>query len=285
MKNVMGRKIGFWVVTVLLVYASTAMAGSVPQMINYSGSLTNTGGTPVPNGNYNIEFKIYDVASGGTPLWSEKWDSTTSQIAVVGGVFNVMLGFKSPIPASFFGDYPTTYLGIKVGTDSEMLPRQQITSVGYALTAGNGVPRGGVIMWSGTIDANGNPVINGTPDTSWHICDGLKGTPDLRNRFVVGAGGGYAVAATGGEASHILTVNEMPNHTHTDAGHVHWDNAPASTGGSAGSGSNQTGIWKQGPNTGVWATAAASANIQAVGGGAAHNNLPPYYALAYIMKL
>lgn len=189
MKNVMGRKIGFWLVAALLVSASSVMAGSVPQMINYSGSLTNAGGTPVSNGNYSIEFKIYNVASGGSPLWSEKWDVTTSQIAVVGGIFNVMLGFQSSIPASFFADYPVTYLSIKVGTDSEMLPRQQITSVGYAFTAGNGVPKGGIIIWSGAV----NQIPSG-----WTLCDGNNGTPNLMDRFVVGAGSGYAVAATGG---------------------------------------------------------------------------------------
>lgn len=57
MKNVMGRKIGFWLVAALLVSASSVMAGSVPQMINYSGSLTNAGGTPVSNGNYSIGLR------------------------------------------------------------------------------------------------------------------------------------------------------------------------------------------------------------------------------------
>jgi microcystin-dependent protein len=240
----------------------------VPQMINYQGTLTDKNGAPVANGNYNLEFKIYDVASGGAVLWSEKWDTTTSQIPVVGGTFNTMLGFLSPIPTSFFADHPVAYLGIKVGTDSEMLPRQQITSVGYAFTAGNGVPKGGIIMWSGAVDQI--PV-------GWALCDGVErplsdGTkvtpPDLRDRFVVGAGAMYTVGSKGGEAAHTLTINEIPSHSHQLTN-------LAIRGLQYGSGSKLTAYdWGMGNFV--------SDNT---GGGAPHNNLPPYYALAYIMKL
>jgi microcystin-dependent protein len=264
----------------ILLFALAALTGffgaqgayaGVPQMINYQGTLTNSAGTPVPNGNYNIEFKIYDVASGGAALWSEKWDTTTSQIPVVGGIFNAMLGFQSPIPATFFADHPVTYLGIKVGTDSEMLPRQQITSVGYAFTAGNGVPKRAIIMWSGTIDQI---------PAGWALCDGNNGTPNLKDKFVLGAGGTFPT--TGGEATHTLSIEEMPSHKHTDLGHAHieqkYDSSNDGTtqvGGGNGRGSNVT----------TTSTLSSSANIQNTGGGQPHNNLPPYYALAYIMKL
>jgi len=291
-------------------------------MINYSGSLTDTGGTPVANGNYNIEFKIYDVASGGASLWSEKWDTTTSQITVVGGVFNVMLGFHSQIPAAFFADHPVTYLGIKVGTDSEMLPRQQITSVGYAFTAGNGVPKGGIIMWSGSVAS--------IPE-GWALCDGTNGTPDLRDRFVVGAGSGYAVGATGGSAninvSHSHVIND---HTHginaTDTNHSHNDDhnhniqhqhyvSRVNDGTHNGSGRGMSAGSDYSGYTGWWpqeGTISNSKNEQGFGsttgwmnqnwshshtmGGAsdrgtdsrlsgAQDIRPPYYALAFIMKL
>lgn len=261
----------FLLVLLLAGFLCTAIANfsyaGVPQMINYQSTLTDTNGNPVPNGNYNLEFKIYDVASGGAALWSEKWDLTTSQVTVVSGIFNVMLGFQTPIPVSFFADHPLTYLGIKVGTDSEMLPRQQITSVGYAFTAGNGVPKGGIIMWSGAI--------NQIPD-GWDLCDGTNGTPNLRDRFVVGAGSSYAVAATGGEATHILTVAEMPSHTHIPPAGRGTDviNNP---GNYPARGYTNNDINYSAPANGVLTSS--------TGGNAAHNNLPPYYALAFIMKL
>lgn len=266
----MKRELVFMCALVVLTgFCAPAASAGVPQMINYQGTLTDVGGTVVPNGNYSIEFKIYDVASGGASLWSEKWDTTTSQVPVVGGTFNVMLGFQNPIPASFFADHPVTYLGIKVGTDSEMLPRQQITSVGYAFTAGNGVPKGGIIMWSGTIDGNGSPIINGVADTSWHICNGTGGTPNLTDKFIMGAGGTYAVGNTGGEKTHILTVAEMPAHAHKIGGHYF----------------SKSGTGTQFNSVSNYPDSDTSLTGETVGGGGAHNNLPPYFALAFIMKL
>jgi hypothetical protein len=244
-----------------------AVQAAVPQMINYQGTLTEANGTPVANGNYNIQFKIYEVPSGGTVLWSEKWDTSTSQITVVGGIFNVMLGFVNPIPDNFFANHPVTYLGIKVGTDSEMLPRQQITSVGYAFTAGNGVPKRAIIMWSGAI--------NEIP-AGWALCDGVERTlpdgtkitpPDLRDRFVLGASGGYGVGDTGGSSSiNLEHGHSISNYTHAHtriAGSAGW-----TTGGSPMSSDTHN-------HGGVTGNSLISAQ----------KILPPYYALAYIMKL
>lgn len=137
-------------------------------------------------------------------------------------------------------------------------------------------PAGGIIMWSGSI---------ASIPAGWTLCDGSSGTPDLRSKFVVGAraSGGYAVGDTGGATSatptitvdnHTLTTAEMPSHTHT---------YPTSGGGA---GSNA-----------ILNTGGAYFNPQpsdATGGGGAHNHtatssavatLPPYYALAFIMKL
>lgn len=181
--------ITFLALIAFICLSTLSYAGNIPQVINYSGTLTNTDGTPA-NGNYNMEFKIYNAASGGVALWTEKWDTTTSQVTVVNGGFNVMLGHFAPIPMSFFeanfdADHPAV-LGIKVGTDFEMTPRQQITSVGYSFTAGNEIPKGGIIMWSGSF---------AQIPYGWGLCDGLEKTaldgskvtpPDLQNRFIVG---------------------------------------------------------------------------------------------------
>src|SRR5574344_3148329 len=59
-------------------------------------------------------------------------------------------------------------------------------------SGGSGVPNGAIIMWSGTVAT--------IPD-GFSLCDGSNGTPDLRNRFVIGAGSNYAVGATGGSSS------------------------------------------------------------------------------------
>lgn len=258
----------------MLMMAVCAFGAGVPQVINYSGTLTNKVGAAVPDGSYDVEFTIYNVPSAGTALWMEKWSSTAipaSPVVVIGGAFNVMLGTITPFPNGFFADNPNTYLGVKVGTDSEMLPRQKIASVGYAFAAGNGVPKGGVIMWSGAVTA--------IPE-GWALCDGTNGTPNLRDRFVVGAGATYSVGATGGEASHVLTINEMPSHTHIQNAHTHGLVTEAGDTTSSGVLPNRAG-----PGTVDQATQPATPTNQYTGGGQAHNILPPYYALAFIMKL
>jgi hypothetical protein len=265
--------------TVLAVlFAVPHSYSGVPQLINYQGKLTNAGGSQVPDGSYDVEFKIYDVATGGTALWSETWNSGTSQVTTKGGVFNALLGKYNPIPVTFFADHSVTYLGITVGSDSEMTPRQRITSVGYAFEAANGVPRGAIIMWSGSISEI---------PAGWALCDGTNGTPDLRSRFIVGAGSEYGVGSTGGNSSVNLA------HTHsinaTDINHTH----SGTTGGPSGDikrkGSDDlscavkdhhhdfTTSWMNQNSSHTHTESSQLSSIQDI--------RPPYYALAFIMKL
>ncbi|MFH1927155.1 MAG: hypothetical protein ABIK79_03125 [Chloroflexota bacterium] len=102
---------------------------SVPSVMNYQGVLSDPAtGDPVPGGDYEIRFALYDVASGGTALWTE-----TQTVTVENGLFSVLLGSVNPLsPGDFTG---STYLGVKVGADAEMTPRLQIVSVPYAIHA------------------------------------------------------------------------------------------------------------------------------------------------------
>lgn len=247
----------FLVLAVCFMTIGTSYAGSIPQLINYSGTLTDKTGAPV-TGTFSVVFSIYAAPTGGAALWTEKWDSTTTQITAISGVFNVMLGYNTPLPPTFFADNPVTYLGIKVGTDSEMIPRQQITSVGYAFNAGNGVPKNGIIMWSGAV----NQIPPG-----WALCDGTNGTPDLRDQFVIGAGNTYAVGAIGGTA----TINL--SHQHTFSGTT---GGPTSTKHVSNADSNSVV-----PDS-VHAHAFSGTTSSGLG---VTSILPPYYALAFIIKL
>ena len=128
------------------------------------------------------------------------------------------------------------------------------------------VPAGVITLWSGA--ANAIP-------TGWKLCNGKNGTPNLTDKFVIGAGNTYAVAATGGAATVTLTTEQIPSHNHTLTG----VNGSLSDNGNVGSSfvmDNNEGVygWQSGPY----------AAISSVGGGQSHDNIPPYYALCYIMR-
>jgi microcystin-dependent protein len=205
------------------------------------------------------------------------------------------------------------------------------TQIATALT-------GVIVMWSGSI---------ATIPTGWVLCNGSNSTPDLRNRFIVGAGSTYSVDATGGSATSTLTSNELPAHTHSlsasgttsgqSAGHTHTFSGTTSGQSATHSHSvtdpghshditsvqGQTNSGAQGrtdafQSTSVTSTNAATTGISlgnadadhthtysgttsavsgdhthtvtvtgtsgSTGSGASFTNLPPYYALAFIMK-
>ena len=173
------------------------------------------------------------------------------------------------------------------------------------LSIGAVMPKGSILMWSGAIDGNGNPVIDGEPDTNWHICDGTDGTPDLADRFIVGAGGTYTVGDTGGSDTQTLTVANMPMHSHDfsastsvigDHFHSHSyfyrDYSFWSAQYQEGIGTSHTllgGATAQ-DHTGGGDTSLAGSHSHTVSGttnssgsGQSFSILPSYYALAYIM--
>jgi microcystin-dependent protein len=175
---------------------------------------------------------------------------------------------------------------------------------------------GMIMLWSGSVVSI---------PSGWLLCDGTSGTPNLQNRFIVGAGDSYAVDATGGAATVTLDATQIPAHSHTADGDLTAASAGAHTHTVSGS-TNTTGSHRHtqayGYNVGgniysesgrinfagntsdtainpagdhshtVTGTAASNGahthditgSTSSVGGGLAHENLPPYYALAYIMK-
>jgi hypothetical protein len=99
----------------------------VPHLINYQGRLTDKEGKPVSDGAYSITFRIYDAQNAGNLLWEE----THSSVLIQKGIFSVLLGSVTNLNLTFDKPY---FLEIKTG-DEVMIPRQQITSAGYAIRA------------------------------------------------------------------------------------------------------------------------------------------------------
>lgn len=150
-------------------------------------------------------------------------------------------------------------------------------------------PSGGIILWSGS---------TASIPSGWVLCNGSNSTPDLRDRFVVGAGSSYGVNATGGANSVTLSTSQIPAHNHSasssssttihDSGHSHSISAvrPSESGNtiSTSTGSTSVTASTNSATTGITASTSTSTSIGNTGGGGSHENRPPYYALAYIMK-
>lgn len=112
---------------ILFVLGMQAAWGQILQTISYQGVLTDASGSAVPDGNYELTFKLYDAATGGTELWSEE-----QSVEINNGIFNVILGSITPLTLSFDRPY---WLGVTVGQNSELTPRIELTASAYSLNA------------------------------------------------------------------------------------------------------------------------------------------------------
>jgi hypothetical protein len=163
-----------------------------------------------------------------------------------------------------------TSAGITLQTLDNLYPILQTSAATV-----NPFTAGMIILWSGSI---------GAIPSGWVLCNGSNGTPDLRDRFVVAAGSTYAVGATGGTADAIVVTH---NHTATvtDPGHFH-SVGTGFFGATSGAGFTPPtfigGLTPPG-NTAAITTGISVTNTSA-GSSGTNANLPPYYALAYIMK-
>ena len=143
----------------------------------------------------------------------------------------------------------------------DALRRSTIKLIRYsAESTSSSVPQGSIIPWYGS---------PGNIPNGFALCDGKNGTPDLRDRFLVGAGNSYKLGNTGGVNMVTLTIAQMPSHEHD----VY----------SGGYGSNIYSISCDGSSYG--GILDHKHLTQPTGGNQPHENRPPYYALYYIMKL
>lgn len=111
------------------VSAATDVA-DIPNAFSYQGTLRMANGE-LANGAFNITLQIYDVVTGGTALYSE----TFTNVAARNGNFSVVVGDASTLPANLF-DNANLYVGLTVAPDAEMLPRQRLFPVPWAMQAG-----------------------------------------------------------------------------------------------------------------------------------------------------
>ncbi len=178
--------------------------------------------------------------------------------------------------------------GLRVGANAYTVDKGLNTTMKVQESGNALIPRGIIAMWSGTRD---------DIPAGWALCDGTNGTPDLQGRFIIGATradipdrndrGGVNIepGATGGERNTTLAESQIPSHKHS---YNTWDAQVGNGADRYGSiiKSNAYYCREQNQSGGAedW-NCLYRADSLATGGGQAHNNMPPYYALAYIMKL
>jgi len=212
--------------------------------------------------NYGIEnFDVIDQVTGTitAPVANSRIDLVYID---TDGTVKVSTGTAAASPVAPSYNSKVALAQITLTSASTSITSSMIKDVRSWVSAGP-VPAGVIVMWSGTV---------ATVPTGWYLCDGNNGTPDLRDRFIVGAKQDDAGVAktnvsgsltqSGGEATHTLTIAEMPAHDHSYT----------VLGGGSGV-SYHAGSFK-----------VVNGITGSTGGGTAHNTLPPYYALAFIMK-
>ena len=222
--------------------------------------------------------KIYTYQAGSsTPL-----ATYTDNAGLVANTNPIILGTDGRPPSEIWLSDGYFYkFVLKTSADVTIQTYDNLYGIiGTAPAPATPVPSGAILLWSGSI---------GSIPAGWYLCNGSNGTPDLRNRFIVGAGSTYAVDATGGSADAIVV-----SHTHTassavtDAGHSHLiTNNGSQSIGQAGSTRTSSDYSSGGPNVSSQSvtTGITVATTVAIAGTSGTNaNLPPYYALCYIMK-
>lgn len=265
-----------------------------PGMISYQGQVQTASGSDYVDGVYGIEFRLYDAATAGTLLWGARYNPYLKN-----GFFSVILG-QTQVGETELAD-PMTYAGISnfwkavwidpnnaqkgrylgitivteagvdVATPHESFPRQQLLASPFAIQAqfaqqaAGETPVGGIIMWSGTI---------ASIPSGWALCDGANGTPDLRGRFIVGYDGTHhdynEIGKTGGADTVVLTEGQMPRHRHNLD--LRMDTQVEQNQGHPGAMS----YYNMEYDSRVSAYA---------GNNECHENRPPFYVLAYIMRV
>ena len=240
---------------------TTSLTASNSQKITITESDTNTA--------FPITFSAAPGQSGGNSLLSDnQFTYNASSNTVTAGTYSGSGASLTSLNASNLG----------TGT----VPDARLSNSSLFVT-------GMILMYTGS-----------TAPSGWAICNGQNGTPDLRDRFIVGAGSAYSVNNTGGAASVTLTTAQLPAHSHSTPNHNHSFSGSnthshnyelvnmdqGSAGGSSSRGRNTTTTSTSSASITISGTTGnANPSTNNTGSGHSHENRPPYYALMFIMKL
>lgn len=274
---------------------SSGAIGIITSGMYASGSITDAAvavGAGISYGKLNLgnAIKSSDIDPNNRIQNNKLVNSTISGVSLGSNLFN-LVGGDYINGGSYNGSGIVTF-SVRASVNNvpnTLVARDANGNVNIQGANFNGsIPIGGIIMWSG-----------GTIPANWALCDGQTAnnitTPDLRDRFIVCSGSTYTIGSTGGLNSVTLTMSQIPQHSHGGTtgndfpDHQHKVHnverrVPASPSQTSVLAFNEINFGNAGSLT-SGATSRHSHSISAEGGGQAHENRPPYYALAFIMRV
>lgn len=217
-------------------------------------------------------FAVKDGLSTGNPAKIIKGTEIDTEYNAIASAISSKADLNSP---TFTGTPagPTA----SAGASTTQLATTAFVTTAIATATAALVPAGMIMIWSGSV---------GSIPSGWTLCNGSNSTPDLRDKFIIGAGSTYAVGATGGSANAVVVDHTHTATTDTAAAHTH----AVPTNSVTGPGNMGGGRFVNGDNAGgnVNTTSGGahshSVTVASAGVSGANANLPPYYALCYIMK-
>ena len=249
-----------------------------------------------PIGNGFQFFTTTGLPLAGGYLYTYQAGSTTPLATYTdnGGTISntnpIQLGTDGRPPAEIWLTYGVNYKFVLADSTNAVIQTYDnlYGIIGVQATSGATIPAGLISMWSGSI---------GSIPSGWYLCDGSNGTPNLTDRFIVGAGSSYAVNGTGGATSVTLTTNNLPAHTHTatvtDPTHTHALGLPTRSDLYTQYGANRlytvdsaAGQYTNGMTNSTISSASTGISVTnaSTGSGTSFSILPTYYALAFIQK-
>ena len=200
------------------------------------------------------------------------------------GVSSVVPITSEDLKLKLYGELTTTGNVVSSNLTTGNIVAETVTTTVLTMAGGDNpfVPSGVIVMWSGTI---------ATVPSGWYLCDGQNGTPNLLDRFIVGAGNLYSMNDTGGSSDAVVVSHTHTGSTATGGAHNHsWSGSRQQAG--VDDGNNQYQFSKGdngGSDTVTRPTTTHAGHVHAMsldntGVSGTNANLPPYFALAYIMK-
>ena len=253
-----------------------------------AGSAAQVAVTNTNSGSHFLAF--VDTTSGNEDVRANSNLTYNISSQVIGGKISSLSNHDTGSLSEGSNLYHTTARARAAISASGDLSYNNSTGV-MSFSAPSAFVSGMIILWSGN---------TGNIPTGFVLCDGNNGTPNLTDRFVVGAGAAYSPGATGGNDQQTLSINQIPSHNHsasssssvTDSGHVHstsfdgkkyFPGGGSTTIGYGGAGGYPADVFSMNSQT-TGISVNTTTTIDPTGSGSAIENRPRYYALCYIMK-